>query len=88
MNERKKINQEMAEQFFRLCNGMSEREVAEALKDRLDREHRTVIQSAMGVLKNVIEHYAEFHRSDLRNQDSLEWAKQVKNLKPDNFRYI
>jgi hypothetical protein len=88
MNERRKKLEELADQFFTACNGYGEREIIDAMKDRLDREHRTVIQSAMGVLKNVIEHYAEFHRSDLRNQDSLEWAKQVKNLKPDNFRYI
>ncbi len=87
MNERKKINQEMAEQFFRLCNGMSEREVAEALKDALDRQHRTVIQSAMGVLRDVIEHYAQTHGSDLRNEDSLAWAKKV-NEHSTNFRYI
>ena len=87
MEERNKLNKDMAEQFFRLCNSMSERELSDALKDALDRQHRTVIQSAMGVLRNVIEHYAREHGSDLRNEDSLKWAKEVSKV-DGYFRYI
>lgn len=87
MNERQKQMDELAEQFFNACNAYSEREIVDALKDRLDRQHRTIIQSSMTVLKDLIEHYAEYHTADLRNADSLEWAKKVAQNKTA-FRYI
>jgi len=84
----KKRNEQLAEEFFTLCNVMgNEKYLIEALRDRLDRQHRTVIQCSMGVIKDLVGYYAENHNADLRNQDSLEWAKAV--AKNDTgFRYI
>jgi hypothetical protein len=81
-------SEKLAREFFELCNIMSsEDQVRNALTDALDRQHRTVIQNAMGVLRDVIKHYAEFHGSDLRNQDSHEWAKKV-TKDSTYFRYV
>ena len=73
-----------------MINGSVRRpELAQALKDKLDKEHRTIIQLTMGIFKDVIEHYAENHSSDLRNEASLKWAKEVLKLKDDHyFPYI
>lgn len=88
MNETMKSNMETAQKFFELCNIMSnDRSLADAFKDCLDKQHRTVIQSAMGVFSNVINHYAEFHRADPRNEDSLKWAREVSKI-DNHFRYI
>jgi NADP-dependent 3-hydroxy acid dehydrogenase YdfG len=65
-----------------------EKMVVEAFEDKLATMHRTNIQTLMGVFKDVIEHYAQEHSADLRNEDSLVWAKKVSKLDTGSFRYI
>ena len=82
-----------AQRLFTLVNAQgNDKDLAKALMVEFDRQHRTLIQSAMGVFKAVIEKYAETAQSDLRNADSLEWAKEVAKLKEQDkfycFRYI
>lgn len=67
--------------LFVLINKMgNDKELAEQFANELRRTHRTLQQCMIGVLKHVIEDYAESDQWDLRNEASVKWAKAVKTL--------
>lgn len=86
----KEENKEVVESLFRLCNRMgNDRVLAEAFKDQLIQEHRTLQQSFFRVIKEVIDDYATRKTYDLRNEDSILWTKAVKNAGKDHYlRFI
>ena len=86
MTEQKKHlddqNHELFDLMFHLVNFMgNEDELAKVFIERLPRQHRTLQQNFMRFVQRVVLAYAdqaEKYGSDLRNEDSVEWAKAVK----------
>lgn len=84
--EVKQRNEAVVDELFRLCNIMgNEEDLVKLINERIQREHRTIIQSFFGVLKQVIDAYAETQHYDLRNAQSVEWAKAVATKANDTF---
>lgn len=82
-------NQKVVEEFLRLCNYMSnDADLATAFFDSLSREHRTIQQCALGVLKVVIDKFGHPDRrdaTDLRNEHAYRWASDVRRVSQDDM---
>lgn len=61
------------------CNYGAGKEVAEGIIDALAQEHRTLQQDFWRVIREVAEKYSEFSH-DLRNDASVEFCEDIKNL--------
>lgn len=75
-------NVEVTKELLKLCNLMgNEKTLSAQITSKLRREHRTIQQSFIGVLRKVVLDYAEeceeYRDYDLRNKDSKLWAKIV-----------
>lgn len=82
-------NKKLASELMRQVNFMGNDEnLADALIDEIRSAHRTNQQSIIGVFKKVIECYATTIGTDLRNQDSKQWAKEVAKIQQHGFSFI
>ena len=87
-DELKEKNKKIVEDFFRLCNVMgNEDDLATAISEHINREHRTTIQCFFKTISRVIVDYAKTGQCDLRNEDSLKWAKEVAKI-DNGMRFI
>jgi len=78
-------NSELVDVIFRLINYMNnDTALTKALIERLSREHRTLQQNFIRMLKKVIEAHADTHTDD-RNAASVKWAKKVREIGKDDF---
>lgn len=67
--------------------GTGEEVLVKVFVEKMYREHRTLLQSFWRVMFQVIKAYATCP-SDLRNEDSVKWAKDVVECVPSYMRYI
>lgn len=83
-------NQKVVAEFLRLCNYMgNEKELGELIAAELRREHRTIQQSFWTAIGKAIAGYAKDQdNSDLRNEASKKWAKEVMEKIPPFFPFI
>ena len=80
MNEaRKQAIADAVDAITRELNGGSRKEVAQAIHERISREHRTLQQSFWSAILLAQIAYAD-NASDLRNADAVEFAKGVRKL--------
>jgi hypothetical protein len=77
------------DELFNVVNKMGggEKALIKVLSRAMNRQHRTLIQQFWGVIAIVIRKYADEGQCDLRNQDSLNWAKEVSKIE-SYMRYI
>lgn len=61
-------------------------QIAEIIVKNIQKKHRTEQQLFMKLIAAIIEKYSKSN-FDLRNEDSVKWAKIVSHLNK-NFRYI
>ncbi len=68
--------------LFRVINKMGggEKAIVAALNEKMNREHRTLIQQWWGAIATVIKEYAANKFFDLRNEDSIKWAQAVSKV--------
>lgn len=73
-------NEKLAEEFLNLTNYMgNDRDLADALLSRLQREHRTLQATFWRVIQMVARKYKDFP-SDLRNEAAVEFARKIDAL--------
>ena len=69
------------EEFFKALNKMGcEKEIAQALKDHLDKEHPTLAQNFFRVVYEASVHYAKRPYFDLRNEASGKLCKEIEKI--------
>jgi hypothetical protein len=79
-----KENREIIQDFFQACNLMgNEVGLAQEFFTQLRNEHRTIQQIALGIMKVVIDEFGGMVRenvTDMRNEHSFDWTKEVREL--------
>ena len=62
------------------CMALDEEGLGKELAKVLLNEHRTIQQTAMRVIRSMIENYAKDKYEDLRNEGAKRWARGVANV--------
>ncbi len=86
------LEEQAAEAFkmlFRVINkmGTGEKAVGDGLRDAMNNQHRTLIQQWWKVIAEVIVDYSKTKWFDARNEDSVNWAKEVAKVE-SSMRFI
>jgi hypothetical protein len=81
MTELKERNEAVVKEIFDLLNKMTnEKDLLTEFVKHLDREHRTLQQNFLGMLRLIILEYSENTGMDARNEASKKWAKKVAEM--------
>lgn len=81
--DNKKQIEENVSTMLKMMNSVGARgnnDYSQAILNKLNNEHRTIIQNFFRTLQFTITEYSKTEHSDLRNEASVEWCKEVAKI--------